>query len=152
MIIAVITDNFWQNLKEVVDCPQFNTDKYDTQPGRLADKEMIDANLAQIFAGNTTEYWLERLNEKRIPCAPVNKFSQALNDEQVRYRNMVVELKHPSGKSTQGPGNPIKFSRTNEESFAEAPLVGQHTDEVLQRLLGYSADEIEAMRLQEVIK
>ena len=152
LIIAVITDNFWQNLKEVVDCPQFNTDKYDTQPGRLADKEMIDANLAQIFAGNTTEYWLERLNEKRIPCAPVNKFSQALNDEQVRYRNMVVELKHPSGKSTQGPGNPIKFSRTNEESFAEAPLVGQHTDEVLQRLLGYSADEIEAMRLQEVIK
>ena len=152
LIIAVITDNFWQNLKEVVDCPQFNTDKYDTQPGRLADKEMIDANLAQIFAGNTTEYWLERLNEKRIPCAPVNKFSQALNDEQVRYRNMVVELKHPSGKSTQGPGNPIKFSRTNEESFAEAPLVGQHTDEVLQRLLGYSADEIEAVRLQEVIK
>ena len=152
LIIAVITDNFWQNLKEVVDCPQFNTDKYDTQPGRLADKEMIDANLAQIFAGNTTEYWLERLNEKRIPCAPVNKFSQALNDEQVRYRNMVVELKHPSGKSTQGPGNPIKFSRTNEESFAEAPLVGQHTDEVLQRLLGYSAEEIEAMRLQEVIK
>ena len=152
LIIAVITDNFWQNLKEVVDCPQFNTDKYDTQPGRLADKEMIDANLAQIFAGNTTEYWLERLNEKRIPCAPVNKFSQALNDEQVRYRNMVVELKHPSGKSTQGPGNPIKFSRTNEESFAEAPLAGQHTDEVLQRLLGYSAEEIEAMRLQEVIK
>lgn len=152
LIIAVITDNFWHNLKEVVNCPAFDSDRYDTQPGRLADKKLIDANLEQVFAGNTTEYWLERLNEKRIPCAPVNKFSQALNDEQVRYRNMVVELKHPSGKSTQGPGNPIKFSRTNEESFAEAPLAGQHTDEVLQRLLGYSAEEIEAMRLQEVIK
>ena len=152
LIIAVITDNFWHNLKEVVNCPAFDSDRYDTQPGRLADKKLIDANLEQVFVGNTMEYWLERLNEKRIPCAPVNKFSQALNDEQVRYRNMVVELKHPSGKSTQGPGNPIKFSRTNEESFAEAPLAGQHTDEVLQRLLGYSAEEIEAMRLQEVIK
>lgn len=152
LIVAVITDNFWQNLKEVVNCPEFNDERYDFQPGRLAAKEKIDNQLREIFSTNTTEYWLARLNEKRIPCAPVNKFSQALNDEQVRYRNMVVELKHPNGTHTLGPGNPIKFSRTGEESFSEAPLAGQHTDKVLQDILGYGGDDVESLRAQGVIK
>jgi crotonobetainyl-CoA:carnitine CoA-transferase CaiB-like acyl-CoA transferase len=64
---------------------------------------------------------------------------------------MVVELKHPGGKSTRGPGNPIKLSRTNEESFSAAPLVGQHTNQVLSRLLGYEAQAIEELRRQGVV-
>ena len=118
IVIAVITDNFWQNLKQVVTYPGFDLEEYDTQPGRLASKDYIDGKLNEILATQSSEYWLERLVEKRIPCAPVNKFSQALSDEQVIHRNMVVDLKHSNGKSTKGPGNPIKFSRTNEESFS----------------------------------
>lgn len=152
LIVAVITDNFWQNIKEVVNCAAFDDSKYDTQPGRLADKELIDGNLSEIFASNTTQYWLDRLNEKRIPCAPVNRFSQALNDGQVRHRNMVVELKHPSGKSTLGPGNPIKFSRTDEESFTAAPLAGQDTQTVLTGLLGMTEADVQELRDQGVIK
>jgi crotonobetainyl-CoA:carnitine CoA-transferase CaiB-like acyl-CoA transferase len=64
---------------------------------------------------------------------------------------MVVELKHPGGKSTRGPGNPIKLSRTNEESFSAAPLVGQHTNAVLSGLLGYEAQAIEELRRQGVV-
>ena len=142
LIIAVITDNFWQNLKQVVNCPEFDREEFDGQPGRLAAKSFIDGKLTEIFATNTTRFWLDQLNDKRIPAAPVNKFSDALNDEQVRFRNMVIELKHPSGKSTFAPGNPIKLSRTNEESFTAAPLLGQHTDEILGGLLGKSAEEM----------
>ncbi len=64
---------------------------------------------------------------------------------------MVVELKHPSGSSTRGPGNPIKLSRTGEETFSPAPLLGEHTDEVFSELLGYSAEEIGSLREQGVI-
>ncbi len=151
LVIAVITDNFWQNLKEVVNCPAFDDAKYDTQPGRLEDKIFIDSTLAEIFKAENSEFWLAQLNEKRIPCAPVNKFSQALNDEQVRHRNMVVELKHPSGKSSFGPGNPIKLSRSNEESFAPPPLLGQQTEDVLSQLLGMDADKISALKDKGVI-
>jgi crotonobetainyl-CoA:carnitine CoA-transferase CaiB-like acyl-CoA transferase len=146
IVIAVITDNFWQNLKEVVNCPEFDDSKYDGQPGRWEDRHMINRRLNEILSQNTSEYWLTQLEEKRIPCAPVNRFSQALNDEQVRHRNMVVELKHPNGKSTRGPGNPIKLSRSDEESFSAAPAVGQNTDEVLAGLLGYDESKIAALR------
>ena len=152
LIVAIITDNFWQNIKEVVHCPEFDDEKYDTQPGRLANKEMIDGKLEEAFSSNTTKYWIDLMNEKRIPCAPVNKFSQAMNDEQVRHRNMVVELKHPNGEHTFGPGNPIKFSRTDEESFSEAPLLGQHTTDVLKRILGYQDSDVESLSSEGVIK
>lgn len=152
IIVAVITDNFWQNLKQVVNCPEFDRPIYDTQPGRLADKALIDGKLGEVFATNTQAYWLAQLDAKRIPCAPINNFSQALNDPQVRHRNMVVELTHPNGQTTQAPGNPLKFSRSNEESFSSPPLLGQHTDEVLTGLLGLSPERISALRTQQTIR
>jgi len=152
IVIAVITDNFWQNLKEVIDCPMFDDPKYDGQPGRWEDRKMIDRQLNEVLKKNTSAYWLQKLEEKRIPCAPVNTFSQALNDQQVRHRNMVVELGHPNGKSTRGPGNPIKLSRTSEESFTAAPGVGQHTDEVLTHILGYDKARIDGLRRKGVAR
>ena len=142
----MITDNFWQNLKGVIDCPEFNNPKYDGQPGRWVDRDLINRRLNEILSGNTSKYWLQKLEEKRIPCAPVNRFSQALGDEQVLHRNMVVELKHPNGKSTRGPGNPIKLSRSNDETFTAAPTVGQNTDEVLGSILGYDKIRIAALK------
>jgi CoA:oxalate CoA-transferase len=152
LVIAVITDNFWQNLKEVVKFDGFNDAKYDGQPGRLADKAFIDGKLTEIFKTNTTQFWLAQLNEKRIPAAPVNKFSQALSDEQVLHRNMVVELTHPNGTTTKAPGCPIKLSRTNEESYTPPPLLGQNTDEIMSTILGYSADQVAELKAAGVIK
>lgn len=146
IVIAVITDNFWQNLKQVVNCPDFDDEKYDGQPGRWQGRDLINGKLNEILSTNSSAYWLEKLEEKRIPCAPVNRFSQALGDEQVLHRNMVVELGHPNGKSTRGPGNPIKLSRTGEESFTPAPTVGQNTDEVLTGILRYDENRIAGLK------
>jgi CoA:oxalate CoA-transferase len=146
IVIAVITDNFWQNLKPVVNCPEFNDSKYDGQPGRWEDRDMINRRLNEILSENTSEYWLQKLEKNYIPCAPVNRFSQALSDEQLLHRNMVVELKHPNGKSTRGPGNPIKLSRSNDETFTAAPSVGQNTDAVLAEILGFDEDRIATLR------
>jgi CoA:oxalate CoA-transferase len=151
LVIAIITDNFWQNLKEVVNCPAFDDAKYDVQPGRLADKDFIDGTLTAIFSQDTTENWLAKLNDKRIPVGPVNKFSQALADEQVQYRNMVVDCEHPNGQKTKAPGCPIKLSRNNEESFTPAPLLGQHTDELMRDLLGYEMSDVASLKAQGVI-
>ncbi|MEH6587079.1 MAG: CoA transferase [Halioglobus sp.] len=151
IVIAVITDNFWQNLKQVISCPEFDDPALDGQPGRWEAREMINDRLNEVLAGNSCSHWLKLLEEKRIPCAPVNSFSQTFSDPQVRHRNMVVELSHPGGASTQGPGNPIKLSRTGEEKFSPAPLLGQHTDAVFSELLGCSGEEIRGLRDRGVI-
>lgn len=151
IIVAVITDNFWHNLKEVVQVAEFNDTSYDFQPGRLAAKAMIDARLSEVFARNTQAHWLQQLEARRIPCAPINTIGQALIDPQVRHRNMVVELTHPNGQTTQAPGSPLKFSRSNEESFSAPPLKGQHTTEVLSSLLRLSDARIAELRANEVI-
>ncbi len=151
IVIAVITDNFWQNLKAVVKIPEFDNPDYDGQPGRWRDQDMINEKLNELLSTRETSYWLERLVEKRIPCAPVNQLSQALSDPQVLHRKMVVDLQHPDGGSTRGPGNPIKLSRSSEESFTAAPHVGQHTDEVLGDLLGYDSEKLRDLRRGQAI-
>jgi CoA:oxalate CoA-transferase len=151
IVIAVITDNFWQNLKRVVSCPEFDDPSYDRQPGRWAGRDHINRRLNEILGAHSCAYWLAKLEEWRIPCSPVNSFSQALCDPQVLHRNMVVELRHPDGGSTRGPGNPIKLSRTNEESFTAAPLLGADTDSVMTELLGMSTSDIQALKIQGVL-
>jgi len=64
---------------------------------------------------------------------------------------MVIDLKHPSGAATKGPGNPIKLSRTDEESFTAAPLLGEHTDEVFKDLLGYDEKKLSDLKSKGVI-
>ncbi|WP_371196019.1 CaiB/BaiF CoA transferase family protein [Glaciecola sp. SC05] len=152
IVIAVITDNFWQNLKGVVNVPDFDDAELDTQPGRWAKKQMINQKLNEVLSANSSEYWIEQLEKARIPCAPVNKFSQALSDEQVLHRKMVVDLTHPDGSTTKGPGNPIKLSRSNEESYSASPSIGQDTDDILKGLLNKDPETIALLREKGVIK
>ncbi len=151
IVIAVITDNFWTNLKTVVNVPEFDDPELDGQPGRWAARDMISEKLNDVLSKKSAAHWIAELEAKRIPCAPVNKFSQALNDEQVLHRNMVVDIAHPSGKSTKGPGNPIKLSRTAEESFSPAPLLGQDTDDVFTSVLNYDESKLAELKKKGVI-
>jgi crotonobetainyl-CoA:carnitine CoA-transferase CaiB-like acyl-CoA transferase len=146
IVIAVIFDEFWQNLLDVLGADDLRRPEFDRQPGRLASKQLIEDRVAEIFATNTTAYWLEKLEGVRIPCAPVNRFSQALADPQVRHRDMVVEVGHPDGGRTFAPGNPIKLSRSDPATFAPAPTLGQHSDEVLEEWLGLDATGIARWR------
>lgn len=150
IIIAVITDNFWANLMALVNAPELDTEENKGQPGRWKNKEVINQRLSEIFQTNTQAYWIGQLSEARIPCAPVNNFAQALSEPQILARNMVVEVEHPEGGSVKMPGNPIKLSDTHEDTFTPPPLLGQHTDEVLQSL-EFSATEIAALREKEII-
>lgn len=147
IVIAVLTDRFWQNLKRALECPELERPEFDTQPGRAAARDFIDATLNAVLAGNTRAHWLELLARFRVPTGPVNSISQAMADPQVLHRNMVVDLQHPNGESRKGPGNPIKLSRSGQEHFAPAPSLGQHTDETLATLLGYDARRIGELRV-----
>ena len=149
-IIAVILDQFWVSLMEIVDAPELNTPENLVQPGRFKNKALINHRLSEIFRQESKSVWLERLRAARIPCAPVNDFADALNDPQVLARNMVVEVTDVNGDTVKQPGNPIKLSETHADTFTAPPTVGQHTDEVLSTL-GLNPDRLNNLRSDGVI-
>ena len=151
LILAIITDNFWAALVDVLDLPALRDPALTTQPGRLARKDFITETIQAALVHETCEVWLERLEAKRIPCAPVNDVLTALSDPQVLARHMVATVSHPSGRSVKMPGNPVKLSETHEESFSPPPVLGEHTDAVLTELLGLSAAEIAGLRARGVV-
>ena len=64
---------------------------------------------------------------------------------------MIIDLEHPDGQKTKGPGNPLKFSRTSEEAFTAAPVLGQDTDDVFADILKCSPEQIAELRSKGVI-
>lgn len=151
VIIAVIVDEFWKNLLPIVDLPELDTEENLRQPGRWRNRALINQRLADRLRTNTQAHWLARLRAARIPCAPVNNLPQALSNEQVLARQMVVEVAHPQGGAVRMPGNPIKLSDTPADTYSPPPLLGEHTDQVLARLLGKSSTDIAALRQTGVI-
>ena len=146
LIIAIITNEAWARFRDMMDIEALKNDDFDLQSGRLAAKDFIEEQLTARLSQESCDYWLEKLAEVKIPCAPVNDLEHALNDVQIRARNMVVTVAHPDGGEVQMPGNPIKMSASKEEKFAPPPLLGQQTDSVLRELLGKSDSDIAALR------
>lgn len=151
IIIAIIADNFWGELLKVINAQDLNIEEHTFQPGRLKNKELINKRLNEILSSNTQKYWLEKLQALRIPCAPVYNLQQALHDEQVLSRNMIVEVEHPLGGSAKMPGNPIKLSETYEDTFSPPPTLGQHNQEIYKDLIGLSDEELVSLKENGII-
>ena len=151
VVIAVITDAFWQELLNIVDIDNLRKEEFKSSTGRLENQKFIESELNKKLSTETSEHWINALNSVKVPCAPINSFSQALSDEQVIHRNMVVEVEHPDGGKVKMPGNPIKLSYTDEDSFSPPPHLGQHTKETLIEWCNYSESEIEELIKKKVI-
>ncbi|HIO04283.1 MAG TPA: CoA transferase [Gammaproteobacteria bacterium] len=151
VVIAVITDAFWQELLNIVDIDNLRKEEFKSSTGRLENQKFIESELNKKLSTETSEHWINALNSVKVPCAPINSFSQALSDEQVIHRNMVVEVDHPDGGKVKMPGNPIKLSYTDEDSFSPPPHLGQHTKETLIEWCNYSESEIEELIKKKVI-
>ena len=151
VVIAVITDAFWQGLLNIVDVDNLRKEEFKSSTGRLQNQKFIESELNKKLSTETSEHWINALNAAKVPCAPINSFSQALSDEQVIHRNMVVEVEHPDGGKVKMPGNPIKLSYTDEDSFSPPPHLGQHTKETLIEWCNYSESEIIELIKKKVI-
>ena len=152
VVIAVITDEFWQSLKSVVNVGSLDDSKFDSSIDRLKNQAFIENELNKVLSTQTSDHWIDKLNKAKVPCAPINKFSDALNDEQVKHRNMIVEVEHPDGGFVKMPGNPVKMSYTNEESYSSPPHLGTNTREILKNWSKYQDDEIEILENEKIIQ
>lgn len=152
IVVAVFVEKFWQafcrvlGIEELIDDPRFCDNDH-----RRDNREELVPILEEIFRTRPGEEWLQLLREAQVPCGPINTLDRLFADPQVTARRMVVEIDHPKVGRFRSIGNPVKIPPMPEGPFEPPPLHGQHTDEVLRELLGYSAERIAQLREDGVI-
>ena len=152
IVIAAVGDQFWPRLLKIFKDPQLKNPIYEKTFERQKDKKEIEKIIQKELLNESSEYWLNQLKNESVPCARVNNLEQAINDEQVQYRNMLVDVAHPEGGSVKVPGNPIKLSSVENEEYSSPPLLGEHTKEVLQKWLNYSEEKLSKLHDNEIIE
>ena len=152
IVIAAVGDQFWPRLLKIFKNPELKKSEFEKAFERQKNKEKIERILQKELLNESSEYWLNELEKESVPCARVNNLEQAMNDEQIQYRNMLVDVIHPEGGSVKVPGNPIKLSSVENEQFSSPPLLGEHTEEVLQKWLNFSYEKLIELDEQQVIE
>ncbi len=150
IVIFCNKDKFWTALVDALGLPDLKADlRFATFADRLAHKDALLQILTPRFATRTTREWLGRLSGS-VPCAPVNTMQEALDDEQVRQREMILEVMHPRFGVLREVASPIKTPGAITAP-APAPGLGEHTDRLLRELLHYPPERIAALRAAGVL-
>jgi crotonobetainyl-CoA:carnitine CoA-transferase CaiB-like acyl-CoA transferase len=151
IVIDANSDKFFWQLCEGVSRKELASDpRFHTRADRLKNKEELDALLQEAFLEKSGEEWLEILKEA-CPSGPINTVDRALSDPQILSRDMVVETMHQSGEMIKLVGNPIKMSQGGKEEFRSPPYFGEHTEEILTKLLDFHPSEVQGLRDREII-
>ena len=136
----------------MIDKPEWKTDDRFTHRSLRASNYLeIEEAIKKWFSNKTMAEAVDILSENSIPCSPVNNIEQASNDPHLREREMMVEVPDPIAGTMWVTGKSIKFSRT-PMVVGSTPKVGEHTNEILSEVLGYSNDEIQKLVEKEVIR
>jgi formyl-CoA transferase len=147
IIVAVGNDMQWQRFCAAVDRADLAADeRFRTNPLRVRNRATLVPILEQLLATRPASEWLSRLAQAEVPSGPVNTLDRAFADPQVHARHMLLEVPHPTIGALRMVGSPMRFGSNEESPAKPPPTLGQHTAEVLQRLLGLSAADIDAAR------
>ena len=152
IVVAVYTEKFWGafcrvlGLEELIDDPRFCDNL-----SRSKNRDELIPILEERFRTRPGDEWLKLLSEAQVPSGPINTLDRVFSHPQILARNMIVEIDHAKVGKLRYLGNPVKTVGMEEGPFKPAPLLGQHTDEVLRETLGYSNAQIAALRAQGAV-
>jgi len=135
----------WERIVKAIGMPDLAADpRFATNTDRMRNLAALTPILGDALRKKPSAHWIAEFEAAGVPVGPVNRIGDMLDDPQVKARDMVVETEHPKAGRVKGIGHPIKFTDTPGGSKRPAPLLGQHTREVLAGL-GYSTPEIDAL-------
>ena len=135
----------WERLARVLDAPQWIEDtRFRTNADRMKNLEALVALMSERLKTRRAREWIAALEAEGVPCGPINSIAEMAADAQTAAREMVVQLEHPRAGRTRALGLPIKLSATPGKVSRPAPLLGEHTREVLGEF-GFSRAEVEAL-------
>ena len=152
MIIGVGNDRHWVTLCEALGLPELGADpRYATNPQRVAHRDEIVRRLEARLATRTRAEWEAMLAPLGLPCGPINRMDEVFADPQVQHLGMVWEGVHPQTGTIRMLRNPVTFSRTPAALRQAPPRLGEHTQAVMQDLLGYSAEQVATLQAEGVL-
>jgi len=151
-MLAVGNDRQFAALCQVIDHPEWSTDpRFATNPARVQNRDHLVPLLEARFRTKGAAQWSALLLEAGVPCSPVNDIPTALADPQAIARNMVQQVEHPQTGTISLLGPAPKLSLTPPQIAGPPPLLGEHTDVVLNELLGYTSDELDQLRATHIL-
>jgi formyl-CoA transferase len=141
----------WQRLCQVLGRDDLLSDpRFSTNADRMEQRDVLAGELESALKGRDTQEWEAALLAAGVPCGPLRNYEQVCEDPHTVARDMVVTMHHPVEGEIRGLGIPVKMSDTPGQIRRPAPLLGEHTDELLAGL-GYSASQISALRQQGAV-
>ena len=150
--LGAANDRLFARLCEVLGHPEWSAEPdYATDSDRVTHRESLAARIEAVTVEQPRAVWIERLDGRDIPCGLINDYREVMRDPHVRARQMVVETDHPTLGTISTLGTPLKLSETPLVPGRPAPLLGQHTDDVL-REVGYTAEEISTLKAADAAR
>ncbi|WP_183146638.1 CaiB/BaiF CoA transferase family protein [Pseudomonas coronafaciens] len=152
LILTVGNDSQFRKFAGVAGQPQWADDpRFVTNKLRVAHRAELIPLIRQATVFKPTGWWVAELERAGVPCGPVNDLAQVFADPQVVARGLAIELPHALGGRVAQVASPIRLSETPVEYHRAPPLLGEHTEQVLQALLGMSSEEVASLRAGGVL-
>jgi crotonobetainyl-CoA:carnitine CoA-transferase CaiB-like acyl-CoA transferase len=150
-ILGVANQGLWERFCAAIERPDLLEDtRFKTNDDRVVHRAECVGLLSEIFRTRTVAEWVEVIERAGVPCGPINRVDDVVNNPQVQARNMIAELSHPNVPDLRIPNSPLKLAETPAAIKRPPPLLGQHNEEILAEL-GYEAEAIAELRRKGVI-
>jgi len=152
IILTIGNDGQFRKFAEAAGHPEWATDeRFASNKARVAHRKELITLIRQVTVFRTTAEWVALLEQAGVPCGPINDLAQVFADPQVLARGLRVEMPHPLAGSVPQVASPIRLSETPVEYRKAPPLLGEHSEAVLQQLVGLSFEKILSLRQSGVI-
>lgn len=151
VVVAAFTDRMWEGVCRVVGKTDWISDpRYATKDQRKALSKELVSDLKSLFQQRPVEEWVALLAAEGVPATRVNNIEQVIAEPQVRDRQMIMRVDHPTAGPISMAGLPIKFSDSPGSVRSSSPLLGGHTEAILMEA-GYSQAEIDSMKARGIV-
>ena len=148
-VLAVGNEDLWRRFCQVAELDLGQ--RFATNRQRVTQYGELRPLIAGALARRPRQHWIDRLTAAGVPCGSVRDLQEVFDDPQLAAREMVVELEHATAGPLKLVGVPVKLSDTPGTIRTPPPRLGQHTDAVLLRDLGFDADAVARLRANEVV-
>jgi len=151
-LAALQPDRFWPNLCKGLDLEKLEKDpRFNSMDNRTKNCEELISILDNTFASKPRQEWVRQLKQVGMIYGILNDIPDLKEDPQVLENNYIASFNHPVWGQIKTVGHPITFEKTPMSLRREAPEFGQHTEEILIEILGYSWDDVTKLKDEEVI-
>ena len=152
IMLAVGNDRQFASTMDCLGLGEYATDpRFARNRDRILNRGPLVAMMTEAFAARASAHWIAELMARGVPAGPINDIGEVLTNDHAQQRGLVRTLDNSAGDAVPMVANPVTFDATPVRYERAPPLLGEHTEEVLQEWLGYSAKRIAALRNATVI-